>query len=127
MSKRARKRQPTQPPPEWAELFAEHDDALTRVRMLWRRGGGRYRPLVPVNLALEDLEALDFEEWEEMEMDEGEAMAEGGGEGLFRGGFPSPLALTLPLPLPLPLLPFFGGVAVAECPLDWPTTIFTGQ
>ena len=70
MSKRARKRQPTQPPPEWAELFSAHDDDLTRVRMLWRRGGGRYRPLVPVNLALEDLEALDFEEWEEMEMDE---------------------------------------------------------
>ena len=69
-TKRAKKRQPTQTPPEWIDLFAEHDDDLHRVRMLWRRGGGRYRPLVPVNLALEDLERLDFDEWEELEMDE---------------------------------------------------------
>ena len=38
--------------------------------MLWRRGGGRYRPLVPVNLALEELELLDFEEWEDLELPE---------------------------------------------------------
>jgi hypothetical protein len=69
-NKRARKRQPNQTPPEWAELFSTHDSSLTRVRMLWRRGGGRYRPLVPVNLALEDLEALDFEEWEDLELPE---------------------------------------------------------
>jgi hypothetical protein len=69
-TKRARKRQPNQTPPEWAELFSAHDTNLTRVRMLWRRGGGRYRPLVPVNLALEDLEALDFEEWEDLELPE---------------------------------------------------------
>ncbi len=70
MSKRAKKRQPTQTPSEWVDLFTEHDDVLMRIRMLWRRGGGRYRPLVPVNLALEDLEALDFDEWEELEMPE---------------------------------------------------------
>lgn len=70
MTKRAKKRQPTQTPPEWADIFREHDHELTRIRMLWRRGGGRYRPIVPVNLALEDLEALDFEEWEELELDE---------------------------------------------------------
>jgi hypothetical protein len=70
MTKRAKKRQPTQTPPEWADTFREHDHELTRIRMLWRRGGGRYRPIVPVNLALEDLEALDFEEWEELELDE---------------------------------------------------------
>ena len=70
MAKRAKKRHPTQTPPEWIDLFAEHDDDLTRVRMLWRRGGGRYRPLVPVNLALEDLETLDFEDWEDLELPE---------------------------------------------------------
>src|SRR5690606_12137186 len=70
MTKRAKKRQPTQTPPEWADILREHDHKLTRVRMLWRRGGGRYRPLVPVNLALEDLEALEFEDWEELELDE---------------------------------------------------------
>jgi hypothetical protein len=70
ITKRARKRQPNQTPPEWAELFSTHDASLTRVRMLWRRGGGKYRPLVPVNLALEDLEALDFEEWEDLELPE---------------------------------------------------------
>jgi hypothetical protein len=69
-TKRARKRQPNQTPPEWADLFSTHDTSLTRVRMLWRRGGGKYRPLVPVNLALEDLEALDFEEWEDLELPE---------------------------------------------------------
>ena len=38
--------------------------------MLWQRGGGRYRPIVPVNLALEDLEVLDFDEWEDLELPE---------------------------------------------------------
>lgn len=47
-----------------------HDQELIRVRMLWRRGGGRYRPIVPVNLALEDIEGLEFEDWEELELDE---------------------------------------------------------
>ena len=26
--------------PEWIDLFAEHDNDLTRVRMLWHGGGG---------------------------------------------------------------------------------------
>ncbi|PRP96096.1 hypothetical protein [Enhygromyxa salina] len=70
MTKRAKKRQSTQTPSEWVDIFAEHDDALVRVRILWRRGGGRYRPIVPVNLTLEDLEVLDFEEWEDLELPE---------------------------------------------------------
>lgn len=70
MTKRAKKRQPTQTPPEWADMFRNHDHELTRVRMLWRRGNGRYRPIVPVNLALEEIEELEFEEWEELELDE---------------------------------------------------------
>ncbi len=70
MTKRAKKRQPTQTPPEWADTLRKHDHELTRVRLLWRRGGGWYRPIVPVNLALEDLEVLEFEDWEELELDE---------------------------------------------------------
>ena len=61
---------PTQTPSQWVELFSTHDAELIRVRMLWRRGGSRYRPLVPLNLALEELEQLDFDQWEELELPE---------------------------------------------------------
>ena len=69
-AKRARKREPTQTPPEWSELFRQHDQEMVRVRLLWRRGGGRYRPLVPINLALEELENAPFDEWEDLELSE---------------------------------------------------------
>jgi hypothetical protein len=40
------KRSPMAPPREWVELLQMHDLELNRVRMLWRRGAGRYRPMV---------------------------------------------------------------------------------
>lgn len=69
-AKRSRKREPTQTPVEWPDLFREHDTRLLRVRLLWRRGGGRYRPLVPLTVALEDLDNASFEEWEDLEINE---------------------------------------------------------
>ena len=59
------------PPREWVDLLGEHDGNLERVRMLWRRGSGRYRPLVSWNVDLDDLEDQPLAEWEALELDEG--------------------------------------------------------
>lgn len=69
-TKRPKKREPTQTPPEWIDLLGEFDHALTRVRLLWRRGQGRYRPLVPLSVAVEELDHAGMEEWDELELAE---------------------------------------------------------
>lgn len=56
------------PPSRWVDLIETHDQNLARVRMLWKRGGGEYRPMVPSE-ALAD-QAEESGDWDSLELDE---------------------------------------------------------
>jgi len=49
-------------------LIEMHDPKLARLRMLWRRGGGDYRPLIPAE-ALAD-EPDELTDWDSLELEE---------------------------------------------------------
>ncbi|NVB40340.1 hypothetical protein G6O69_37235 [Pseudenhygromyxa sp. WMMC2535] len=57
-------------PSEWIDLLVEHDVDLIRVRVLWRRGRARYRPMVSLSVDLEALEGASMNEWERHELEE---------------------------------------------------------
>jgi hypothetical protein len=56
------------PPTRWVDLIEIHDHKLARVRMMWRRGGGEYRPMVPTE-ALAD-QAEETGDWDSLELEE---------------------------------------------------------
>lgn len=55
-------------PSVWVDLLDEHDHELRRVRLMWRRGGGRYRPLVRPGIDPADLEHAPLADWETHEL-----------------------------------------------------------
>ena len=55
------KRSPMAPPQAWVELLQMHDLELNRVRMLWRRGAGKYQALLHSSES-------DAEEWGNQEL-----------------------------------------------------------
>ena len=57
-------------PTVWVDLLDEHDHDLTRVRLLWRRGGGRYRPMVRPDVDVAALEDASMSDWEAQELPE---------------------------------------------------------
>ncbi|MFV8750352.1 hypothetical protein ACNOYE_07360 [Nannocystaceae bacterium ST9] len=58
----------TAPPSAWVDALDEHDGDLFRLRLYWRRGGGRYRPLVRPGVDLEALEDAPMADWESNEL-----------------------------------------------------------
>lgn len=56
------------PPTRWVDLIEMHDHNLARLRMMWRRGGGEYRPMVPTE-SLAD-QAEETGDWDSLELDE---------------------------------------------------------
>jgi hypothetical protein len=66
--KERRKRTTAGWPCEWATQLQEHDHELSRVRLLWRRGGGAYRPVVPLYVAIELVQT--DEDWDDLELEE---------------------------------------------------------
>ena len=58
------------PPAEWIDHLDLHDEELTRVQLLWRRGSGRYRPLVESAADLDSLERAPLSDWEAIELPE---------------------------------------------------------
>ena len=58
------------PPAEWIDNLDLHDEELTRVQLLWRRGSGRYRPLVESAADLDSLERAPLSDWEAIELPE---------------------------------------------------------
>ena len=52
----------------WIRLIADHDDQLTHLQLLWRRGGRDYRPLIPVEGF--DSEQLTGAPWEQAELED---------------------------------------------------------
>ncbi len=57
-------------PSAWVDLLDEYDHELRRVRLFWRRGGGRYRPVVRPDVDLAALENAPLSEWEAHEYPE---------------------------------------------------------
>lgn len=55
------------PPEDWVSSLEEYDDRLFRVRMLWRRGGGDYRPMTSESMPKEALDSPD--QWEGVELE----------------------------------------------------------
>lgn len=58
------------PPPEWVSLLDEHEDELVRVRLLWRTGSSKYRPVVPITADFESLESASDNAWEALELND---------------------------------------------------------
>jgi hypothetical protein len=58
----------TERPTDWVNLLLDHDEQLERVRMLWRRGGGAYRPMVPFDAAIDRLQTES--DWDRLELGE---------------------------------------------------------
>lgn len=56
------------PPIKWVDLIEEHDLTLARVRMLWRRGGGEYRPMVPSEVLADQAEETG--NWDALELED---------------------------------------------------------
>ncbi len=61
-------------PTAWVDLLDEHDHDLRRVRLYWRRGGGRYRPLVRPDVDVAALENAPLADWEANELPEAAPM-----------------------------------------------------
>lgn len=51
------------PPTAWVERLLEHDASLSRVRLVWRTGRAKYRPIVSLDTDLDELEAGPEDEW----------------------------------------------------------------
>jgi hypothetical protein len=56
------------PPTRWVDLIEIHDQSLARLRMMWKRGGGEYRPMVPTE-ALAD-QAEETGDWDSLELED---------------------------------------------------------
>ncbi|NVB38214.1 hypothetical protein G6O69_37990 [Pseudenhygromyxa sp. WMMC2535] len=55
-------------PNEWIDALVAHDEQLLRVRLLWRRGSSRYRPMVSPALDLSEFEGAPVRTWEGFEL-----------------------------------------------------------
>lgn len=58
----------TTSPSAWVDALEEHDAELARVRLMWRRGGGRYRPMVRPDVDPNDLEEAPMSDWDANEL-----------------------------------------------------------
>lgn len=56
------------PPSAWVDVLEDFDAELVRVRLLWRRGGGRYRPMVRPDVDPETLEKAPMSDWDANEL-----------------------------------------------------------
>jgi hypothetical protein len=55
-------------PAAWVDMLDENDADLARVRLLWRRGKGRYRPLVRDGIDPTELENASSTDWDACEL-----------------------------------------------------------
>jgi len=55
-------------PSAWVDTLDEHDQELGRVRLFWRRGKSRYRPLVRPDIDPAELENAPMSDWESHEL-----------------------------------------------------------
>jgi hypothetical protein len=58
------------PPIAWVDMLDEHDAELSRVRLLWRRGKGRYRPILRGDIDPATLENASMADWDGHELPE---------------------------------------------------------
>ncbi|MFV8755749.1 hypothetical protein ACNOYE_34795 [Nannocystaceae bacterium ST9] len=58
-------------PSAWVDVLDEHDGELSRVRLFWRRGKSRYRPLIRADIDPAELERAPMSEWDAYELAEG--------------------------------------------------------
>jgi hypothetical protein len=57
-------------PTAWVDLLDEHDAELGRVRLFWRRGKGRYRPILRDGIDPAGLENASMADWDAQELPE---------------------------------------------------------
>ncbi len=62
--------EPPYPPNAWVDALHDHDRELTRVRLFWRRGKSRYRPLVRPEIDIAELEQAPLSAWDSRELPE---------------------------------------------------------